>query len=61
MLKPEDPAHVLAALAVRGTLDEPKMKDGGEGIGGKGEFVSFDDEVMREFWSEERVKKVGKA
>lgn len=49
LLKAEDPAHVVAALITRGTLDEPKVKDGSAGIGAKGEFVSWDEPQLEAF------------
>lgn len=48
LVKPEDPAHVLAALAVRGALDQPKTAEG-KGAGREGAFLSWDEEVLRKF------------
>lgn len=43
------PAHVLAALAVRGSRDEPKEKGTGKGIGGLGGFVDWAGEELAEY------------
>ncbi|CAO1623113.1 unnamed protein product [Sympodiomycopsis kandeliae] len=48
LVQPEDPAHVLAALAVRGQLENPKTNDG-KGAGREGAFLSWEEEVLKEF------------
>lgn len=48
LVKVEDPSHVLAALAVRGSLDEPKTKEGGA-AGREGAFLSWDEDVLAPF------------
>ncbi|CAO1622479.1 unnamed protein product [Parajaminaea phylloscopi] len=49
LLQAEDPAHVVAALATRGTLEEPKNSDGSAGAGGKGDFISWDEPQLAAF------------
>lgn len=50
LLKPEQPGHVLAALAVKGTRAYPTDADGsGAGAGEKGAFVNWNDTVMADF------------
>lgn len=53
LLPPEDPAHVVAALVTRGTLEEPKVKDGSAGAGAKGEFISWDEPQLADFRREQ--------
>lgn len=48
LIKPEDPSHVLASLALNGTLDEPKTSDG-KGAGREGAFLSWDEECLSAF------------
>lgn len=45
LLKPEQPAFTIAALATRGKRDEPRGKDG-KGIGAQGGFVTWDEDVL---------------
>ncbi len=46
LLKAEQPGHVLAALAVSGTRDEPKNAEG-EGLGGLGAFFNWNGEEVK--------------
>ncbi|PKI86026.1 hypothetical protein MVES1_000092 [Malassezia vespertilionis] len=48
LLPPEKPAHVLAALALGGTRNEPKNAQGVE-IGATGTFCSWDDEALAQY------------
>ena len=52
LVKPEDPSHVLAALAVRGTLNDPKTSEGKE-AGREGAFLSWDEECLKKFRRED--------
>jgi NAD(P)-dependent dehydrogenase (short-subunit alcohol dehydrogenase family) len=51
LLKPEQPAHVLAALAVRGTLQHPRQpgSDSDEGAGTVGSFINWDAAELKDF------------
>ncbi len=45
LLKPEQPAWSIAALATRGKRNEPKDKDG-KGLGEVGAFVTWNEDVF---------------
>jgi hypothetical protein len=50
LLRPEQPGHLLAALAVSGTRQEPKAADG-KGLGEQGAFFNWNaDEVKDSKW-----------
>ncbi|TKY90250.1 hypothetical protein EX895_000248 [Sporisorium graminicola] len=51
LLRPEQPAFTIAALAAKGSRQEPKGKDG-KGLGEQGAFVTWNDEVLVGFKSE---------
>lgn len=51
LLKPEQPAYSIAALATRGTRDQPKDKDG-KGLGAQGAFVTWNDDLLNGFKNE---------
>ncbi|CDU22178.1 uncharacterized protein SPSC_00808 [Sporisorium scitamineum] len=51
LLKPEQPAFTIAALAAKGSREEPRGKDG-KGLGEQGAFVTWNDEVLVGFKSE---------
>lgn len=53
LLRPEQPGHVMAALVTNGTLEEPKTKEG-KGAGALGEYISFDEPQLKEFWAGEQ-------
>ncbi|CEH18744.1 Predicted dehydrogenase [Ceraceosorus bombacis] len=48
LLPPEQPGHVLAALAIRGTRDDPKGADG-QGAGAKGGYIDWSSEELKSF------------
>lgn len=48
LLAPRVPAHVIAALAVNGRRDTPKMPDG-SAMGATGGFLSWDAEQLADF------------
>lgn len=48
LLRPEQPAHTIAALAVKGTRTEPKTSDG-KGVGEVGGFINWDAPEMDGF------------
>lgn len=52
LLKPEQPGWTIAALATRGSRDEPKGQDG-KGIGSVGGFVTWNEEVLKRFKNDE--------
>ncbi|WFD32522.1 hypothetical protein MSPP1_003570 [Malassezia sp. CBS 17886] len=47
LAQPDEPAHVLAALAVNGTRSNPQVD--GQPLGATGGFVSFDDPALEAF------------
>ncbi|KAF6766984.1 Short-chain dehydrogenase/reductase SDR [Kalmanozyma brasiliensis GHG001] len=51
LLRPEQPAFSIAALATKGTRDEPKGKDG-KGLGGQGAFVTWNEDVLEGYKNE---------
>lgn len=51
LLKPEQPAYTIAALALKASRDHPKDKDG-KGLGSQGAFVTWDDELLQGFKNE---------
>lgn len=48
LLAPEQPGHVMAALAINGTRSHPKESDG-KGAGSKGSFLNWNDDVFSDF------------
>ncbi|KAJ9475278.1 putative oxidoreductase [Pseudozyma hubeiensis] len=52
LLRPEQPAASIAALAVKGTRSEPKGKDG-EGLGKQGAFVTWNEDVLAGYKDED--------
>ena len=51
LLKPEQPAFSIAALATKGSRDEPKDKDG-KGLGSQGAFVTWNEDVLKGYKNE---------
>lgn len=49
LLKPEQPGHVIAALAVNGTRSHPTDAEGEKGAGEQGSFLNWNDKVMDAF------------
>lgn len=48
LLPPEQPANVLATLAIRGTREEPKTPEG-EGAGAKGAYIDWASKELAAF------------
>ncbi|KAJ1018032.1 hypothetical protein NDA16_004901 [Ustilago loliicola] len=55
LLRPEQPAWTIAALATRGTRTKPKGQDG-KGIGSVGGFVTWNEPVLHGFKHEDAGK-----
>ncbi|SPO32795.1 related to dehydrogenase [Ustilago trichophora] len=51
LLKPQQPAYTIAALATKGNRHEPKGKDG-KGLGEQGAFVTWNDDVLQGYKNE---------
>ncbi len=51
LLRPEQPAFTIAALATKGSRDEPRGKDG-KGLGGVGAFVTWNEDVLEGYKNE---------
>ncbi|CBQ69676.1 conserved hypothetical protein [Sporisorium reilianum SRZ2] len=51
LLRPEQPAFTIAALAAKGSRQTPSAKDG-KGLGEQGAFVTWNDELLDGFKSE---------